>query len=83
MGFAPFSGPCGLIGTQRGDRLANGRTHEFPAAAIRLPFTSWWDSRRYLGRYVRITAPNRRSAVLPVCDFGPNENSGHNVGLSP
>lgn len=63
-------------------RMASGHTTAWPSVAVRLPGKSWRDSRKYLGKYVRVTAPNGRSAVLPIGDLGPNESTGRNVDVT-
>lgn len=63
-------------------RTASGGTTAEPGVAIRLPGRSWRDSRKYLGGYWRVTAPNGRTAVLKQTDLGPNESTGRNVDVT-
>ena len=63
-------------------KMAGGNTTALPAVAVRLPGKSWRDSRKYLNKYVRVTAPNGRTAVYRVGDLGPNESTGRNVDIT-
>lgn len=74
-----FGGPADSMDS---GRTASGGTTAEPGVAIRLPGRSWRDSRKYLGGYWRVTAPNGRTAVLKQTDLGPNESTGRNVDVT-
>lgn len=85
MGFS-FTGKGSWFGGPRdgmdSGKMAGGNTTALPAVAVRLPGRSWRDSRKYLNHYVRVTAPNGKTAVYRIGDLGPNESTGRNVDIT-
>ena len=85
MGFS-FTGKGSWFGGPRdgmdSGKMAGGNTTKLPAVAVRLPGKSWRDSRKYLNHYVRVTAPNGKTAVYRIGDLGPNESTGRNVDIT-